>query len=173
MIPPTSKSGSEFNDPPASPKLKSSMISDLPPDLEAWKRSIKLKILLYLPNDNTVGARLLRLIERLAFNEEIEIYRKIDSLIKRLRKSTYDIDVSCLMIANKKQLSGFLPFKELLRNLKTILILPDREHYTISSGHEFYPRYISFIDGDFTDIGEVLEKMIKNKQRMQRQMISD
>lgn len=132
-----------------------------------------MKALLFLPHVNMIGARLLETIEGLAINEKIEIYRRIDSLAQRLREPTYNIDVSILMIANKEQLSGILIIKEQLRNIKTILILPDREYETLSKGHELYPRFISFIDGDFKDVGAVLEKMIKNKQGEQRTKISE
>jgi hypothetical protein len=145
----------------------------LPPDIEAWEEVNKLKALLFLPHVNMIGARLLETIEGLAINEKIEIYRRIDSLAQRLREPTYNIDVSILMIANKEQLSGILIIKEQLRNIKTILILPDREYETLSKGHELYPRFISFIDGDFKDVGAVLEKMIKNKQGEQRTKISE
>ena len=67
------------------------------------------------------------------------------------------------MAANKKQLSDLLLIKEELRNLKIILILPDSKSDTISGGHELYPRFVSYIDSDFKEVGAVLEKMIKNK----------
>ena len=114
---------------------------------------------------NEADERLLCTIEGLAVDEKIEIYRNILSLTKRLREPTYDLDVSILMIPNDEELLGILLIYELLRDIKTILILPDRDQHTISRGHKLYPRYISFIDGDFKDIREVLKKMIKNKQR--------
>jgi hypothetical protein len=133
----------------------------------------KLKTLLYIPYADTTGERLLCMIESSAVNEEIEIYRKIDSLSRRLREPIYDIDVSIIMTPNTKELSKILLLKERLRDIKTILILPDRETNTIFLAHKLYPRYISFGDSDFKDIGEVLEKMIKNKQRKKRENISD
>ncbi|MBU0767592.1 MAG: hypothetical protein KJ687_00650 [Proteobacteria bacterium] len=122
-----------------------------------------MKILLYLPHVNGIGTKLLGIIEGLAVNEKIEIYRSIDSLAQRLRKPTYDIDISILIAANKKQLSEVLLIKEEIRDIKIILILPDRESDTISGGHELYPRFVSYIDSDFKDVGAVLEKIIKNK----------
>ena len=104
------------------------------------------------------------IIEGLGVNEKIEIYRNIDSFTKRLRKPTFDIDISILMAANKKQFSDLLFIKEALRDIKIILILPDRESDTISRGHKLYPRFVSYIDSDFKEVGAVLEKMIKNKQ---------
>jgi hypothetical protein len=123
-----------------------------------------LKILLYLPHEDAIGDRLLRTIEGLAINKKIEIYRKIYLLTQRLTEPTYDIDVSILMIPNKKQLTGILLICELLRDIKTILILPDRERDTISRGHELYPRFVSYIDSDFNDLGAILENMVKNKR---------
>jgi len=105
----------------------------------------------------------LGIIEGLAVNEKIEIYRSIDSLVQRLRKPTFDIDIFILMAANKKQFSDILLIKEALRDIKIILILPDSESDTVSGGHELYPRFVSYIDSDFKEVGAVLEKMIKNK----------
>ena len=122
-----------------------------------------MKMLLYLPHEDGVGTKLLGIIEGLAVNGKIEIYRSIDSFVQRLRKPTFDIDIFILMAANKKQLSDILLIKEKLRDIKIILILPDRESDTISRGHELYPRFVSYIDSDFKEVGAVLEKMIKNK----------
>ena len=123
-----------------------------------------MKILLYSPHVNGVGAKLLEIIEGLGVNEKIEIYRNIDSLNKRLRKATYDIDISILIAPNKEQLTEVLLIKEEFRDTKIILILPDSESDTISRGHELYPRFVSYIDSDFKEIEAVLEKMIKNKR---------
>lgn len=122
-----------------------------------------MKILLYLPHEDGVGKKLLGIIKELAVNEKIEIYRSIASLVQRLRKPTYDMDISILIAANKKQLSDLLLIKEEFRDIKIILILPDSESDTISEGHKLYPRFVSYIDSDFNDIEAVLEKMIKNK----------
>ena len=122
-----------------------------------------MKMLLYLPHEDGVGTKLLGIIEGLAVNGKIEIYRSIDSLVQRLRKPTFDIDIFILMAANKKQLSDILLIKEKLRDIKIILILPDRKSDTISRGHELYPRFVSYIDSDFKEVGAVMEKMVKNK----------
>ncbi len=126
-----------------------------------------MNILLFMPPSDTIGARLLWTIEGLAINEKIEIHRSIDSLSQRLRDLTYDIDVSILLTPSKKELSKILSICELLQDIKTILILPDRKKDTISRGHKLYPRYVSFADGDFKDIRAVLKKMTKNKQRVE------
>jgi hypothetical protein len=122
-----------------------------------------LKILLYSPHVNGVGAKLLEIIEGLGVNEKIEIYRNIDSLNKRLRKATYDIDVLILITPNKEQLTEVFLIKEEFRDTKIILILPDSESDTVSRGHELYPRFVSYVDSDFKEVEAVLKKMIKNK----------
>ncbi len=132
-----------------------------------------MKILLYLPHEDGVGKKLLGIIKELAVNEKIEIYRSIDSLVQRLRKPTYDMDISILIAANKKQLSDLLLIKEEFRDIKIILILPDSESDTISEGHKLYPRFVSYIDSDFNDIEAVLEKMIKNKHSEECEKKSD
>ena len=51
-------------------------------------------------------------------------------------------------------------------HLRLILILPDREKGTISKGHLFRPRYLTYADGDFLDVAAVLAKMIDHARSL-------
>jgi hypothetical protein len=124
-----------------------------------------MEILLYLQCTDGIGTKLLRIVERIAVKEKVEICRSIYSLVQRLRKPACPIDISILLASSKKQLSEFLLIKEELQDIKIILILPDCEGDTISAGHELYPRFVSYIDSDFEDLRIVLGKMIENKYR--------
>jgi hypothetical protein len=48
-----------------------------------------------------------------------------------------------------------------LMETKVIVILPDKEPETIKLGHKLFPRYMDFIDSNFTGINEVLTKIIQ------------
>ncbi len=52
--------------------------------------------------------------------------------------------------------------KDLIGDIRIILILPDTEGDTISLGHKLYPRFASYADGNFKDVAAVLEKMLGN-----------
>jgi hypothetical protein len=59
--------------------------------------------------------------------------------------------------------------RELIQNNKSIIVLPDQTPETVSMGHTLYPRFISYLDSDFKDIGSVLGKVIRKKKSKNNQ----
>lgn len=119
----------------------------------------EMRLLFYLHVKNGAGKRLQRLILSLVPKEKIEIYHDFESLRLRLHRPKYDLDVAILVTGGGEELDGIIAIRDLLRDLRIILILPNRESDTISMGHKVGPRYISYIDGDFKDVAAVLRKM--------------
>lgn len=120
-----------------------------------------MKIILYLPWTDGVGKRLLGTIEKLAIADEIDIFRTIGSLARRLQQRAFDLKLTILLAASRKELSEILKIKDLLLNNRIIIILPDGETATLSMAHELYPRFISYIDSDFEDVAIALNKIIE------------
>lgn len=118
-----------------------------------------MKIILYLPWTDEIGKRLFGMIEKLVGVDEIEIFRTMDSLVRRLKQPVFDLKITVLLATNRKELSEILSIKDLLRDIKILLILPDGDSDTISMGHKLYPRFISYIDSDFKDVADALGKM--------------
>jgi hypothetical protein len=73
----------------------------------------------------------------------------------------FDLDIVILHAADRTDLDEILSIRQLLDDLRTILILPDRDHDTIAQGLTLRPRYLSFTDGDFGDVSAVLAKMLR------------
>ena len=73
--------------------------------------------------------------------------------------------MAVLLAASKGQLSELLSLRELLNDVRIILILPDRGRETISQGHLLRPRFLSYADGDLTDVIAVLSKMLERLNR--------
>lgn len=48
---------------------------------------------------------------------------------------------------------------DLLREVRLILVLPDRKKSTVDRGYDLCPRYVAFSGGDFSDIHAVLQHM--------------
>jgi hypothetical protein len=91
---------------------------------------------------------------------EMEIYRSITSLDLRLRQPKDTIAVALLLATSKKDFNDILTLRGLLDDLRTILVLPDRKKETVARGHSLRPRYLSFADGDLTDVVAVLQTMM-------------
>ena len=121
-----------------------------------------MSILFFCKKNKRAGKRLLRVVESQVSADKLGIYHTIQSLSHRLCQPRYDLAVIVLVAATREDLLDLLTLRDLLYNIDIILILPDRGKETAFIGHKFYPRYISFIDNDFTNVALVLAKMMAN-----------
>ena len=120
-----------------------------------------IRLLLYTPASEGVGEQLRRMIEKLVPKNNVEIYRSVESLSLRLRQPADDLPIAAVLLAARRgDLTELLSIRALLRDIRIILVLPDRDEDTIAKGHTFRPRFVSYTDGNFMDVRFVLEKMI-------------
>jgi hypothetical protein len=121
----------------------------------------QIRLLLYSPVSEGVGEQLRRMIEKLVPKNNVEIYRSVESLSLRLRQPADDLPIAAvLLVARRGDLTELLSIRDLLRDIRIILVLPDRDEDTIAKGHTFRPRFVSYTDSNFMDVCFVLEKMI-------------
>jgi hypothetical protein len=120
-----------------------------------------MSLLLYVNGTNGDAERLRHAVEHGGTGHCIEICEGKSSLIGRLRMRKFDLDIVILHAASRTDLDEILSIRQLLDDLRTILILPDRDHDTIAQGLTLRPRYLSFTDGDFGDVSAVLAKMLR------------
>lgn len=106
-----------------------------------------------------------RIIEAQVPGDEIEIHRNIKSLTSRLRGPRCNLTIIVLLAVSCKDLQGLLLIRDLFDDIPIILILPDRERDTITAGHKLYPRFLSYMDSDFSDVALVLTKMLERAER--------
>ena len=126
-------------------------------------------VLLYATEADEAGKRLERIIKTTLVSLDIQVYRTINSLTQKLHQPKDGFLIAVLLAHNKKELSKILSLKDLFWNSRIILILPDQEMNTISKGHKLYPRFLSYVGSDFTDVAAVLEKMLKHLDSIQFQ----
>jgi hypothetical protein len=127
-----------------------------------------MKIILYLPWTDGIGKRLFGMIEKLVVADEIEIFRTVDSLARRLKQPVFDLKITVLLTTTRQELSEILLIKDLFQDIRIILILPDGDSETLSMGHTLYPRFISYIDSDFEDVAVALSKMTGYMESQQK-----
>jgi len=123
--------------------------------------SREMKILLYANGINGEMERLQRTMLGVARTHEIEFCGSVTSMLQRLRRRTADLTVVVLCTSSTVDLAEIVRFRHWFHNIRTILILPDRENQTVSIGLTLRPRFVSFLDSDFSDVSAVLEKMIR------------
>lgn len=121
-----------------------------------------MNLLLYATETMGNGRHLQSIIEELVPEYKTEIYRTIDSLSHRLRQPKYDLAVAVLLASSREDLVDLLSIRDLLDDLRIILLLPNREKDTIDKGHTFRPRFLTYADCNLLNVAAVLSKMLRN-----------
>ena len=127
--------------------------------MQQYKRTANVTLIVYTDYER-LGNKLWRMIKRAGVNGHVEIYGSIESLSGAIVRKNGDAVIAVLFINNRSELMKMLQLSDRLRDLRIILVLPDRDMETVSIGHKLYPRFISYADGDLKDVGAVLYKMI-------------
>lgn len=114
--------------------------------------------------------RLLMVIENIVKMKDVRTYRTIDSLSRGLRQRRTDDDIAILLASSKVELHylNLISLRNLLWDMKIIVILPDSNTDTVAKGHILRPRFLSYCDGDFQDVAAVLSRMIGNVEQIRR-----
>jgi len=124
------------------------------------KRGQGMSVLLYSTSEKGPGERLHTVIKTFVPKREIQLLGTIQSLSDRLREPKHAEDIAILLAANRDELEALLSVSNFLRDLRVVLVLPDREDDTIAKGHTLGPRFLSYADSNFIDVAGVLSKML-------------
>ena len=119
-----------------------------------------MKLLFYAKVLEGFGNKVLGVIQSLVPLSQIETHRTIESLDCKVRQPVNNLNTAVMLASNKEDLLDLLSLRDLLWNLRIILIIPDRKAETIAMGHMLRPRFLSYVDSDFNDVSAVLEKML-------------
>jgi len=119
-----------------------------------------MSIILYSISEDKAGKRLQRAMEMLIPKGSIEICSTIDALSLRLHQPLDNVRQVVLNASSKKDLLDIISLRDILWNVRVILVLPDREAATTSMGHLLRPRLISYADSDFLEVFAVLSRMM-------------
>jgi len=107
------------------------------------------------------GEFLKELIDGIVPQANVEAYMNISDLSSRLHAPQLEYTIAVLIAADNEDLEEILTIKQLLDNVRLILVLPDRLSETVRLGHSLHPRYLSFNDSPASDVVSVLTKMIE------------
>jgi len=126
-----------------------------------------MQILFYSPSGNESGDRLKQTLDEVMPGGRVEAFRHVNGLIQRLRMPSPDLELLIFMPANRHELFAASALLAEMRDLKVVLVLPDREDETIAIAHRLRPRFLTYANGDYTEVREVLRKMLKDSPKIQ------
>ncbi len=123
-----------------------------------------MNLFFYSTETGGTGGQLQRLVETLAPEEKVEVYRSIGSLSKRLYLPRNTMSIAVLHARSKRELLDIVSLGYLFHDVRVILILPDRKDETIALGHRLRPRFLTFSNSDLTGVSGVLRKMLGHEE---------
>jgi hypothetical protein len=125
-------------------------------------------VIIFCSDMNGPGRRLFHDIQRKMNGHRIAVDRSVEALSKRLRSPMRDRVIMVLVAENRERLEAFISLGDLMNDAPILLVLPDREPATISFGHKLYPRFVAYLDSDFSDLVSVLCKLLDHGRAQHR-----
>ncbi len=122
-------------------------------------------LLFYSGVTDGAGEKLRKILMEKAPDEEIDICRTIHDLtykllpLRTIRDCKKTIHV--LIATSEQELLDLYSVRDLLTDLRVILIAPNRNEETVKKAHDMYPRYLGYLDDNFNEIGEVFAKILR------------
>jgi hypothetical protein len=123
-----------------------------------------MHVLYYSASLTGIGKRLLRIVGSHVPEERIAICRSMAALDARLHKPLEGLAIAVLHVTAIEELGALTARRNLLADLRTILVLPGCEEQTTALAHVLRPRFVVYSDGDLPDASVVLEKMLRGKK---------
>lgn len=119
-----------------------------------------MTILLFTSRINGPARRLNRVLEERLPEHRKTVHLTLEDLVRRIRNRHGEHLLGIILASSPQDMSDLMLVRDVLKDLRFILIVPDRDDKTLSRAHALRPRYISYLDGTFDDVAAVTEKMI-------------
>ena len=130
-----------------------------------------MNVLFYIPVTGEAGEKIHRVVEMAAPKARTEVFRSIKDLSWRLCRPAESPAIAVLLAGDEEDLLSIVSIRQLLSEIPIILILPVRDHSTTAMGHSLSPRFLTYMDGNFEEVGAVLGKMLEYYK--QREVMED
>jgi hypothetical protein len=124
-----------------------------------------MDLIFYDTSNLQAGSRALTQVEAVVEKKCIIICRSIDELNRNLLRPLFDLLCVVLVIADEKDLVEILALREVLHQVRVILILPDSSRETIVKAHTLRPRLAISADEELKDLPELLKKLFSKCKR--------
>lgn len=130
-----------------------------------------MQLLIYVSPLNTLSPSLLHKIDSLREGQQSDHVTSIDALHTYLGRPSGTDFITVVVPSDEAELDLLIAMRHLLRDRRVVLVLPDAKARTVSHGHLLRPRYVSYADGDLSDVTAVISKMLGNHKTGTMQII--
>jgi hypothetical protein len=121
---------------------------------------MEMASIIYIPSENDLGRRFLALLETAIPEKKFEICHSIGELSARLGMPFSNVKVAVLFALSRAEIMRVLSLGDLMADVKSIVVLADDDKDTVMKAHTLRPRYITWLDSDFSNVVSVLRNMV-------------
>jgi hypothetical protein len=121
-----------------------------------------VRLLLYAVESDNTGTRILDVLQELVSTQHLEVHRSIESLSRRLHMPRESLRIVILVPPTQEDLSEMVSLRQLLKDYRIALFLPDDSRSTVAEGLSLCPRFIAHNDIRSGDLMAVLDRMLRN-----------
>jgi hypothetical protein len=120
-----------------------------------------MQILFYSSKHDENESRLAEAIKAATPGKGIERFTSLADLRERLRSIVEPDSIALLVAADLEELQGLQVFRDMLTEIYVILVIPDWLESTVKLAHILKPRFLSVIENDFLDLGQIVAKITR------------
>jgi hypothetical protein len=119
-------------------------------------------IVIFSSAKNDAAKQLLKEIQNRFGDRRIEIATTVKAFGEWFHRPMIERLILILMPENQEQLEELISLGDVMDDNPILFVLPNREPLTVSIGHKLYPRFVSYLDSDFSYLAAVLHRMLRN-----------
>jgi hypothetical protein len=116
--------------------------------------------ILYIASENGLERRFRAFLEMAVPHKKFEICHSVGELSAKLIMPLSNVKAAIFFALTWEEMTGILSLRDLMADVKSILILADDDRETIMKAHTLRPYYVTCVDTDFSLIGDVLRNMV-------------
>jgi hypothetical protein len=120
-----------------------------------------MKCIFYEKKSGIIAGQIIGLLKASAIENKTELFHTIRTLSKRLTRPIDGLAIMVLIAGDRKDLLNILAIQKLFGVIKIIIILPDREDESVKMGFKLQPRFLTYVNGDLSEVHAVLRKMLE------------
>lgn len=138
-----------------------------------------MQVFIYTGQNNKQGELLRTYAEKQVPKDQLVSIEEISDLEPTFRLLLKSQDIIILYAHSESDMDAFLKIRNLMQDIKLILVLSEESADLIIKGHLLRPRFLDIIEGNnFTNVNAVLSKMLKaqsspKKKIEKKQMCSE
>jgi hypothetical protein len=114
-----------------------------------------------MPKPSEKGSQLLSEVAPLVSPGSLEVFRDLSSFARRLRRPKDSFSAALIFEPTDEDLRGITSLRDVLKDTRTLLVLPDQKEETIVLAHRVLPAYIGYVDSGISDVVSVLRQLVQ------------